>query len=290
MRISITEEKLLNDIPSGSGIVLHHDALFIVGDDAAYLYRIGFTSNKVERFILGKYNTTIHRIIKAEKADYEAATIGAINGKEYLFAFGSGSKIPQRDSLLMIALDDPAIQKICSLKSLYEYFRKETQTNPDQWNIEAAAVSDNKLILFNRGINKMIIIRWSEFVEYLNNQKLPAAESFNIELPSHNNHLARISGACTFGNNDILFCASIEDTKDWYNDGEVLGSYIGLIDMRTKKLKVILPVKTENGLLRKIKLESVDVMEENSKVIKAIAVADNDDGTTTLLRLTIAVD
>jgi hypothetical protein len=83
----------------------------------------------------------------------------------------------------------------------------------------------------------------------------------------------------------------MEDTKDWVTDGDISGSYVGVLDIITPqelRLNTGLLLKGVGGIrdtTMKIKLESLDVISKSKKSIELEAVADNDDGTSSFFRL-----
>lgn len=86
----------------------------------------------------------------------------------------------------------------------------------------------------------------------------------------------------------MLFCASIKDTPNWYSDGPVLGSYIGVFNHRQRKLRAAVLLTDQDGKALKEKVESVEVLRRDGRETKIVAVADNDLGDTRLIMLTIS--
>ncbi len=95
------------------------------------------------------------------------------------------------------------------------------------------------------------------------------------------NTIAGFSGACVLQDNSgLLFTASLEATSNAYNDGEILGSYIGTIKFNDfdKGISNTKPVIV-NGEILKTKLEGVSIKSFKNNELKIITVSDNDDGT-----------
>lgn len=287
-KATIVSETLLDRLPSGSGIALWKDSLYIVSDDAPFVYQLSLKDNSYRQYALIGYARVKYRIPKPVKPDFESATIGTMNGREYIFAFGSGSKSPGRDSLLICNLLDLNNQRIINLTPFYKYLQEKTATPAKQWNIEGVAITDDTMLLFNRGNNLVVEIPWKEFMGYLGPQNpLPSITHYKLNLPRHNGHLSRISGTCELNKEgDILFCASIEDTPNWYSDGPVLGSYVGIFDRRTKSITKADLLTDASGEVLTNKLESIELLRiDNDGKIHVIAVADNDDGNTKLFHI-----
>src|SRR5689334_20280824 len=102
----IEEEKLLNSIPSASGLVIENDTAWIVGDDATSIYRLNLTSFEQQKIPLKGFPADQYRLPKPVKHDLECANLISYNNKQYLLAFGSGTLPPYRDSVLLMNIHD----------------------------------------------------------------------------------------------------------------------------------------------------------------------------------------
>lgn len=286
LKLTILEEKLMDSIPSGSAIAMHAGKMIIIADDAPFIYSVSPEDYSYDATPLTGYASSPYRIPKPVKPDFEAATKGLMNGKEYLFAFGSGSKSPSRDSLLIVDPDSLAVQRIISLSLLYQSLKEQLKIDDAQWNIEGAATEGSNLLLLNRGNNGVIIVKWNEWLQFMEKGTLPSAGTFELKLPSFNGHIARLSGASVLNNKgDILFCASIEDTPNWYTDGPVLGSYIGIFNTRERETRSIATVKDKSGKVIAEKIESVEVITSKGSSAEIVAIADDDKGHTKVFRI-----
>ena len=285
----ILNERLFDSIPSGSGLALHKDSLFIVGDDAPFLYQLSLKSNLYRTIPIYFSPGRAYRINTETKPDYEAAANVNLDGINYLFLFASGSKSPQRDSLLIVHADKLRIDTIVSLKQFYAYLKKLSGTADKDWNIEGATVIKDRIILFNRGNNLVISFDVEEFLAYVLTTAgtPPAIKHFKAVLPTIEGYQARLSGAATI-DNQVLFCASVEKTEDWTKDGSILGSYTGILDLEKQQVKLVAPVRYVDGKLCKEKLESVVLLRKASNSdISLLAVADNDDGRSRLMQISL---
>src|SRR5688572_14505744 len=97
--LSIDETRIVDSLPSGSGIVISNDSAYVVGDDATAIYKISIKDLKWRKINLPGYDPGLYRIPKAVKHDYESVAIVKINNTDHLLAFGSGTISPLRDSL-----------------------------------------------------------------------------------------------------------------------------------------------------------------------------------------------
>src|SRR5688572_916211 len=120
MKAVVENVRALDSIPSGSGLVRTGENFYLISDDSPYYFKLGPEFEVLEKnAIPGLKKTTAYRIPKPEKPDYESACLSEINGEKYLLAFGSGSKSPERDSLLVISLNEPKNARKYSLRPLF---------------------------------------------------------------------------------------------------------------------------------------------------------------------------
>ncbi len=163
----IEEEKLLDSIPSASGIVINGDMAWIVGDDATGVYRLNLTSYQQHKIPLLGFSAEQYRLPKPIKHDFECANLVSWNNKQYLLAFGSGSLAPYRDSILLLNTADDIDQEIIPAQQFYKELQQLTGTDSAQWNLEGSTTFDNLLVLCNRGNNLIISMRTDELMHYL---------------------------------------------------------------------------------------------------------------------------
>ena len=290
--ITITERKLLDSIPSGSGIVLKNGVAYVIGDDATGVYVLNVDDYTQRKIPITAFDQSLYREAKSVKRDFESSAIVTWYGTEYLLAFGSGSSSPLRDSLLVVRTSDPADNRIISLQKFYKHLQEVTLSNAGAWNLEGATVTNDLLILFNRAGNIVIRISANDFLSHIlgGESVVPAIEFERVKLPMIGDHEARLSGACTLNNDLIIFCASVEDTPDWIQDGPVLGSVIGIYSLQKKSVLASFLLKDANGVIVKEKIESLDISGKPAKdEISLVAIADNDNGTSILYKLALLI-
>jgi hypothetical protein len=277
------EERYLLDFPSGSGMVVDGESVYVISDDAPWLFRLSLTTRQYTRIPIIHADTSVHRIPKADKPDYEALCKLKIGEAYFLAAFGSGSISAARDSLLLISLQDPTRQQKIDLSLLY----KKLQGNKTAINIEGAGADHSTLFLMDRESNQIHQLPISSFIDFINSggRRVPAnIASHTISLPG--SFPTRISGGCLLNNSTLLFCASMEDTPDAIQDGKIYGSYIGLMNTSDMALLSMFPLVDAKGKTLTDKLESVDVQEQDADGNYHIwSIADNDQGNTVLYKL-----
>ena len=293
--LAIVNYGLLDSIPSASAIALVKDSAYVIGDDAGNIYKISLDTWNYRKIPIPGARTDVRRIPKDTKHDYEAAAIGTINENVYLLAFGSGTLAPYRDSVLFFNINNEAEIKKTSLTSFYAAILQKGKIDKKDFNIEGATIAGNFLYLFNRANGLIFQVNWPGFFEYINDsagKTVPELYTHKIELPKDNEVQAGFSGASTLDKNKIVFTASLEDTKNWVDDGEIKGSYIGILDIVSpQELRLYAGVAVKDSTRSigieqsKIKLESVDVISNSPESITLEAVADNDDGTSAFYRI-----
>lgn len=287
MLIIIEKELLLDSIPSASGLVIHGDSAWIVGDDATGIYRLDLSSYQQQKIPLKDLATDAYRLPKPIKHDLECANLIRWNNKQYLLAFGSGSLAPYRDSILLLNMADTADQQIISIQPFYRELQQLTGTDSTQWNIEGSTVAGDSLLLGNRGNNTIISCNVDSLMHYFlfAGAPVPPITYQQAHLPQIDGIEARLSGLSTINDNLILFSASVEDTPDWIKDGPISGSFIGIYSMKENKVIASHLLRDKQGVVLKEKIESIDIVSKQGETITCIAVADNDNGTSKLFRI-----
>ena len=287
--LTLSNQKILDSVPSGSALAMSNQFLYIVSDDGTGVYKLDTINYAVQKIAIAGLSYEAYRQAKSVKHDFEAASIVELGGKPYLMALGSGGTA-YRDSMLLLNIFNNLDQRMISVRQFYKELQVLTNTDSLRWNIEGATLAGDELILLNRGNNLLISCTLKEFISYLNGDaSFPKTKFKKIQLPSIKGHEARLSGVCTINEDMLLVCASVEDTPDWISDGPVLGSYFGIYSLKDEQLTNAFLLTDEKGgpLLQKI--ESVEILEKTSAGDYIfLAVADNDDGRSTLFWLQLS--
>ena len=283
MKIAIVDEIQLEKIPSGSGIIKSGEVYYVVGDDSPFLYALNSEFKIISKTPLLEPVDFSERIFKSEKPDFEALEL--INKNE-IVVFGSGSKSPQRNIFLRIVLEDSLKIEKYDISDFYNKLIQLPIFEDSELNIEATAFRNNQLFLFNRKPNLIIRFEYKDFLAYLSDGiDFPRPEIRQFSLPNINGIEAGFSGATALTDEPkIIFTASVEDTDNAYDDGEILGSLIGIIDISnntiSKSFEYCHVPNTETNL----KVESVTVEKEiSSGETKVVLVTDDDKGNSRLL-------
>ena len=285
MKIDISNHQNLEQIPSGSGIAKVGDGYYVIGDDSPYLYLLNKEFKVISKTLISTVKDfNSERIVKAEKADFE--TLEMINETE-LIIFGSGSKSTQRDVLIRILLHDPLHIETYTISPFYDHLKNLPVFRDSELNIEATAFHDNQLFLFNRKKNLVLKFDYRDFLSFIKEEiDFPQSEIKEFSLPKINGIEAGFSGATTLKNRSkIIFTASVEDNLIAYDDGEILGSFIGTIDISNNKISATFDCCAIPNTDEKFKVESVTVEKETSPgITKVILITDDDQGHSSIIK------
>jgi len=290
MNFTIVDRFTLKDIPSASGIEFTSDAYWIIGDNSPWLYELTPEFKLHFKYPIFSIDSLENGIIpKKRKHDFEAITRMKWDQDSALFIFGSGSKSPTRNFGKLILIDETVTPADFDLTEFYQKISEKAKLKEGELNLEAAAVLNKKLYLFNRGNNKMIIVKVKDFRDYLIGKKEDIKiKVHTIELPEINGIPAGFSGATADeANNRLIFTASVENTSNWIDDGSVLGSFVGIIDVKKSHQHYIpdcyLLAENEEPLL--IKVESISITKAEKNDVNCILVTDNDGGQSELIKI-----
>lgn len=291
MKFEVKSVEILNNIPSASGIVKVEDGYYVVGDDSPFLFSLDQNFREVSRIkIFSEENLAGDRIAKIHKPDFEA--MEKINDSE-IAIFGSGSKSPKRDYFVRVLLTEEVEVKSQLITNFYNHLKNLHIFRDTELNIEAAAEYNGELFLFNRKKNLIISFNYKNFVAHIEeNLAEPEIQIKEVKLPAIKVIEAGFSGATAFPDKPLLiFTASVEDTDNAYDDGEILGSLIGLLDMESGELlHDMLPIHPPDQNEKPLKVESVTiekVVSENE--LELILTTDSDGGDSLAIRGTLSL-
>lgn len=288
INMKITAMQTLKNVPSASGITKTKNGIYIIGDNTPWIYKISTDLEVIEKLpILNDFSDSI--IPKNIKPDFEAITEVEWGQTKELFIFGSGSKSPQRNILIGIEFGEDTKVNTYDLTEFYNTIKSSTKLDENNLNIEAAAANEKNLFLFNRGENMILKYKLSEFIDYIKNKgACPIPNYYTIILPRFNGVYAGFSGASFIPNEEkIIFTASLENTNNPIDDGEILGSYIGAIMLKEIKndYQPDCILISNNKQPLKIKVESIEVMSNNDTLgIEILLVTDNDKGGSEIIK------
>lgn len=248
-------------IGSASGLIYKDNQLFIIGDNSSYLYEYGIENKALKRHPLTENPS--ENIAKKDKPDFEA--IAEFDGKTYIF--GSGST-ENRNKMVTIDSKSKEIIATTDLSDLYLAMQSFAELPEGDLNLEGAAYNGNEWFFFNRGNGA----KGKNIVFTVQGKNL--TEEFNIivtefKLPKLKGIRSSFTDAVLAGNK-MYFLATAENTTSTYNDGEVLGSIIGCIDLSKMKIDFTKTITDTH------KFEGLTLYQETEKEITFLLCEDND--------------
>ena len=293
--------------PSASAGIITQKQWWIIGDDAPkmlvmplpidtpYTYK-DLPFQRELKSANTPINSNHNRFKKKYKLDFEAmAQYQDPNNFNHIWAFGSGSKSPYRDTGLYwnFEKNTPYTEPFkINLSPLYEVLQRRSQISPEKWNIEGACIDPSQegaLYLLNRLPATLIRIPLRDWFRYVEIGSIPPDENIEIKtytLTQIDRHPSGFSGA-TYDSvrHSIWFSSSVEITDDPIRDGEILGSFIGEISLLSGEVnRTPMPLPEASGATQKTKLESLSIgPESNSEKRVFYGTVDNDDGGSQLL-------
>lgn len=292
-KISVEEILELKGIASASGIEATAKGIFIIGDNTPYIFLLDDNFEIKEKHLLFSESKFWDSIIeKSLKPDFEAIAVPQGDDKT-LWLFGSGSGYAERDILIAYDVEQKAPGGRYPLKDFYRGLREAAGLSLSQFNIEGAEVVNDKLFLFNRGENIIFRIPLSEFQDFLEHTgNVPKIDVFRIELPEIDGINAGFSGATYVPEQRIfVLTASVENTSNWIDDGEVLGSFLGILTVPDleKGEEPSWTLLDFKGKPVQKKVESVTSMPANSlEYTNLLLVTDSDGGISELIKVKLS--
>ena len=291
LQATVLSSTHLDRLSSASGVVYADSSYYVVGDDSPWLYRVSETLRSKEWIKLSSTDSLVNgRIPKSIKSDFECMEELIIDGHHYLVFLSSGSMLLTRDTAEIVDIEAGEIVTRKNIRPLLDRI-KQTARFPedDEINIEGLAITEQQIYMLHRGNisgNLIISLEVRPFYEYLTGmtEKLPGIEIYPFNLPRLENTSAGFSGACITPDNQFLvFTASVEKTGDVLSDGEIAGSYLGIIPFHrmAEGFYEATLLQRDGGVLP-AKLEGVAVHDMEGNVAHLLVVADNDDGTSDL--------
>jgi hypothetical protein len=282
IKCTILGRKILG-IPSASGVSVIGSTIYVIGDNSPWLYKLNREYTITDKIRLNPgIDLPDGLYAKKDKPDFEALATVKTEDAWKLLIFGSGSKSSQRDVLVVADPEDLQNLKYYSLIGFYNQIKAFANITDAELNIEAAEIICDRLFLFNRRKNLIFEYKLSEFFNYLNEKgENPFPKIYKFSLPAIRGIEAGFTGAGQLpGDQKIIFTATVEDTPNNIDDGEVLGSFIGIIslaDLQDYNRPDCIPIAVDNEVL-KIKVESVTMLNQTKTGEAEILMVTDSDG------------
>lgn len=262
------------ELSAASGLVHRDEALYCVADDGLELLRTDLSGAHPARLPLGEGPRLSH-LPKAHKPDFEALlAVG-----DTLLALGSGSSPARRRAVQVDARGRAS--RVVDLGPLYDALGARL----DELNIEGAVISGDDVFLAQRGNgafkeNALVRLERRRFEQDLAAGALTAAclvELLAVSLGELDGVPLSLTDLCLGPRGQLIFTAAAEATDNPYDDGEVAGSVIGVLDRAGRvdaSRRVVAP---------KVKLEGVCWLERGE--LRLVADPDDPSAKAPLFRL-----
>ncbi len=257
-------------IGAASGLVFKDNSLFIISDNSTFLYQFNISEKKLTKISL--VGSSQENILKKDKLDFEAITLKG--NKLHIFGSGSTSK---REKRITYNLETNAVKEK-SLTKLYKILKQTTQISDEDLNIEGALFYNENLFLFQRGNGE----NSKNGVFKLNCKDNLDVKFTAIDLPKIQNVEATFTDAILV-NDKIYFLAAVENTTSTYDDGEILGSFIGCLILDTFELEFTKKISETH------KFEGLTLYNKTETTIEFLLCEDTDTEVleTTIYKLTL---
>jgi hypothetical protein len=246
----------LAGIGAASGLVYHANSLFIISDNSTFLYEYQLDKQQVTKIKL--LVDSKENLAKKDKADFESITLY----NKALYIHGSGSTNKRQ---LRVKYDlDTLETKEKDRTTLYRRLRNSINLAEDDLNIEGCIIVADFYYFFQRGNgahSQNGIFRYAK--------KTKEVSFHTIVLPKVKEVEATFTDAILV-DETVYFLAACEDTNSTYNDGEIYGSFIGGLDLKT------FTVLFANQITDTHKFEGLTLFQKNNEFIEFLLCEDND--------------
>lgn len=231
------------DLSAASGLARVDDRVFVVADDEHFLDSYELASGQRERLVLplGGELPEEHRARKRAKADLESLT--RLDDRR-LLTLGSGSS-PARERGVVVDVSGTVPPQAIDLHPLYASLRAELPA----LNIEGASAAGGVLRLLHRAneaqrVNAVIELDLAQTLRAIEaRESLQASlvrRVVSVALDALDGIALGFTDACPVSpdSSSLYFVAAAEDTDNPYEDGECVGSVLGLLDEECRVVRI----------------------------------------------------
>lgn len=251
------KEFKVDKLSSLSGLTSYQDLLFAISDE---FYSVAITNleNQLIYEFDVKKNETLNNLSFLErkkiKPDFESLSILKIKDKTCLHIMPSLSKANRTEGYLLEFNYDKSKKSLDIISNVqaisYSSLQKILVHEGIELNIEGHLFYNENLLLLNRGNlqapNKLILLNY-DFSKF----DAKFIQCIDVDLGLYENFPIQWTDAIWKNQKEIYFSATVEQTKNAIDDGEVLASFIGeyhLLDKKVTKLEKILDNEKIEGL------------------------------------------
>lgn len=277
MKLELVESKKLYELGSASGVAKYKEGFYVIGDNSPFLFHYNLDFELIDKHLIYEIESNAEPIIhKSHKPDFE--TLELIN-ETTLLILGSGSVSPYRNIGYLVDVENDFLSVRLDLTAFYKVLKSLPIMAEVELSLEAIAYNSGQLYIFNRSNNCIFSVDYSTWLSFVKNGgDVPKIVSKHYNLPSKNGVTARFSGA-TFHttSNVLLFTASVEATNNAYDDGAVLGSFVGCVALNNGELSEELQcVQIENT--NPLKIEGITIISAAKQNECTLCLVSDNDG------------
>ncbi|NQX43215.1 hypothetical protein SAMN05421820_115131 [Pedobacter steynii] len=248
-------------IGSASGLFLKDNSLHVIGDNSAYFYEYELKSSALKRYPLSE--NPAENITKKLKPDFEA--LAFYDHSFYLF--GSGST-ENRNKMVQLNANTKEVIAVKDLSALYKSMQVLSGLTAENFNLEGVVHAGDCWYFFNRGNGNS----GQNIVFTVSDKQLSGDAKITfktLQLPEIKGIRTGFTDAIEVGDK-LYFLAAAENTNSTYNDGEVLGSVIGCIDVKTMNIDFTKQISDRH------KFEGLTLQYKEKGEISFLLCEDND--------------
>ncbi len=245
----------LSGFGSASGIRFDDGVLYFISDSSTYLYAWDF---KEAVRAIPLIPVSHSAMPKKDKPDVESIT--RKDGILYIFGSGSTSK---RNRLFLYNLSTGATSEQ-DITGIYDNLCERTGMDRQELNIEGTVFHQGRFYFFQRG-NGLDGINGV----FITDENMDFMSFTDIRLPDIGGVPATFTDAIIV-NGQFWILGSAEESLSTYDDGEVRGSLIGMMDKDTFELVRSITISDSH------KFEGICLYEENPKEYIFLLCEDDD--------------
>ena len=246
---------------SASGLIFNNNQLTLIGDNSGFLYQYDISTKKLNQYpILDNAKANIEKKLKP---DFESIAFF----QNSIYVFGSGST-ENRNVMYQIDANTKKVIQKTDLTDLYLNLQSFGNIKPKDFNIEGSFYDGTNWYLANRGNGKktknvIFTIQGKSFDEQIqivaNKFKLPKIDDVKTSFTD----VVKVD-------DKIYFLAAAEDTDSTFFDGEIKGTIIGSINIKTMTIDFTQQISSKQ------KFEGITLYKNNAKEISFLLCEDND--------------
>lgn len=250
-------------LAAASGLVFKDNRLYLISDTSNYLYEYSITSQRLNKTLLTDSVPPHENLSKDTKSDFESIYTDG----DRLVILSSGSDTGYaRNQQLLIPLRSKRRIKTHDMRPLYQHLQAKYQIGTENFNIEGALRYHKQLLLFNRGNGPLRFNGVFRTTPGLDTVFIP------VPLPDLNGTPTGFSDAVRVRNN-IYFTAVAESAPSVYHDGEIKGTYLGVMRLPELEVEELIVLSDTS------KFEGITLLSEDSESLHFLLCEDRDSPT-----------